>query len=221
MRLRADKTIKDDLPQVRPWLALQPGESAITGIHEAELTFEADSDQHYAARIVSEFRVFQRAIRKPHNKEFALYLAARLRELVGEWELSPEMRREAQRVRGLRELNASRKELGQERKSQSVAASVYEQGGLGPIVFGIRGDFFGPASLTVDALLETAPPSLCAVRPEFCGTPVFRGWEFDSGFARIEPTPEPTTLLLFGTTGAGLGLARWYRRRRRERAHAA
>lgn len=34
-----------------------------------------------------------------------------------------------------------------------------------------------------------------------------------------QPIPEPATLLLFGTTAAGLGLARWYRRR--ERAHAA
>jgi PEP-CTERM motif-containing protein len=30
------------------------------------------------------------------------------------------------------------------------------------------------------------------------------------------PTPEPTTLLLFGTTAAGLGLARWRQRRRKQ-----
>ena len=30
---------------------------------------------------------------------------------------------------------------------------------------------------------------------------------------QLEPTPEPTTLLLFGTTMVGLGLARWRRRR--------
>jgi hypothetical protein len=30
---------------------------------------------------------------------------------------------------------------------------------------------------------------------------------------QLEPVPEPTTLLLFGTTAAGLGLARWRRRR--------
>jgi hypothetical protein len=28
-------------------------------------------------------------------------------------------------------------------------------------------------------------------------------------------TPEPTTLLLFGTTAAGLGLARWRQKRRK------
>jgi hypothetical protein len=36
----------------------------------------------------------------------------------------------------------------------------------------------------------------------------------------MEPvvTPEPTTLLLFGTTAAGLGLARWRQRRRKQQA---
>lgn len=37
-------------------------------------------------------------------------------------------------------------------------------------------------------------------------------WLFNSGFAQIDPTPEPTTLLLLGTTAAGLGVAA--RRRR-------
>jgi PEP-CTERM motif len=58
----------------------------------------------------------------------------------------------------------------------------------------------GPASIT----LQTAS--------------VPGGWLFESGFAEIDPTPEPTTLLLFGTTGAGLGLVRWFRRGRH---HAA
>jgi hypothetical protein len=37
----------------------------------------------------------------------------------------------------------------------------------------------------------------------------------------VAPTPEPATLLLSGTTAAGLGLARWYQRRGRVRAHDA
>jgi len=35
-----------------------------------------------------------------------------------------------------------------------------------------------------------------------------------AGYFRLDPVPEPATLLLFGTTMAGLGLARWRRQRR-------
>jgi hypothetical protein len=42
-------------------------------------------------------------------------------------------------------------------------------------------------------------------------------WSTQITKLELEPVPEPTTLLLFGTTAAGLGLARWRQRRRRRR----
>jgi hypothetical protein len=63
----------------------------------------------------------------------------------------------------------------------------------------------GPASLTFDWCPE------CFRCPDpSCGP---GAWQFVSGFGEIEPTPEPATLLLFGTSAAGLGLA-WRKRRR-------
>jgi hypothetical protein len=35
-------------------------------------------------------------------------------------------------------------------------------------------------------------------------------------YSELNPIPEPTTLLLFGTTAAGLGLSRWRQRRRKQ-----
>ena len=60
----------------------------------------------------------------------------------------------------------------------------------------------GPASLT------------------FQWQPGFNQWFFRDGVGETGPTvtPEPTTLLLWGTGAAGLGLARWLRR---GRSHAA
>jgi hypothetical protein len=48
--------------------------------------------------------------------------------------------------------------------------------------------------------------------PEPCGWQ-FPSMTFDFG---MTPTPEPATLLLWGTSAAGLGLIRWVRRRQRE-----
>ena len=49
----------------------------------------------------------------------------------------------------------------------------------------------------------------------FIGSP-FSSLDFDFQ-TFVAPIPEPTTLLLFGTTAAGLGLARWRQRRRKQR----
>ena len=45
-------------------------------------------------------------------------------------------------------------------------------------------------------------------------------WSTQITELKLEPVPEPTTLLLFGTTAAGLGLARWKARRRKQEAVA-
>ena len=46
------------------------------------------------------------------------------------------------------------------------------------------------------------------------------GWDDFNGtqgyFVEFGPVPEPATLLLFGTTAAGLGLARWRQRRKKQ-----
>jgi hypothetical protein len=48
-------------------------------------------------------------------------------------------------------------------------------------------------------------------------TSIFNGESFTRAeFVSVEPTPEPATLLLFGATAAGLGLARWKQRRRQQ-----
>jgi hypothetical protein len=110
VRLRPDRTIKDDLPAHRPWLALRARETAIAGVHVAELRHGTDSEEHYAARVVSEFRILQRAIHRTSDPEMPLYLAVRLQELVSEWEMSPEMRSQTRRERALRQHNLTAQE---------------------------------------------------------------------------------------------------------------
>ena len=58
----------------------------------------------------------------------------------------------------------------------------------------------------------------------FLGTMDEHGWFDNSGqlavsgkASALEPVPEPTTMLLFGTAAAGLGLARWRQRRQDKR----
>lgn len=43
-----------------------------------------------------------------------------------------------------------------------------------------------------------------------------QGSSFNVDNLSVSPVPEPATLLLFGTTAAGLGLARWRQRRRKQ-----
>jgi hypothetical protein len=80
----------------------------------------------------------------------------------------------------------------------------------------------GPASLTFDWCLQCLEPLPPVCGPGGCFFPPARvgAWQFESGIADIHPTPEPATLLLFGTTAAGLGLARWKQRRRKQETDA-
>lgn len=65
----------------------------------------------------------------------------------------------------------------------------------------------GTASLTLFLQSRQVSP---------CCTDTFWRTEFSAQSYDVEPTPEPTTLLLFRTSAAGLGLARWLTRRRPE-----
>jgi hypothetical protein len=59
-------------------------------------------------------------------------------------------------------------------------------------------------------------PSCCCdhVVPPFAKATLVGSLEDASvAFEILQPSPEPTTRLLFATTAAGLGLTRWYRRR--------
>jgi hypothetical protein len=79
--------------------------------------------------------------------------------------------------------------------------------------FGVFVNQFSPENLVASAeatvVLEKANFSL----PPNCPL-IGHCWRFVSVTYDLSPVPEPTTLLLFGTTMAGLGLARWRQRRR-------
>jgi hypothetical protein len=66
-------------------------------------------------------------------------------------------------------------------------------------------------NLPVSGYTERDFPSLLATSST---TPLVFGFRNDPGFLHLDdvtldPVPEPTTLIFFGTTAAGLGLARW------------
>jgi hypothetical protein len=78
--------------------------------------------------------------------------------------------------------------------------------------FGVFVNQFSPENLVASAeatvVLEKANFSL----PPNCPL-IGDCWRFASVTYDLSPVPEPTTLLLWGTTMAGLGLARWRRHR--------
>lgn len=78
----------------------------------------------------------------------------------------------------------------------------------------------GSLSLRQGSPCFTFPPPSCAPGPRVLSFPAtdfqevsINGFNVSGIEADFAPTPEPTTLLLFGTTAAGLGVARWLRRR--------
>jgi hypothetical protein len=93
---------------------------------------------------------------------------------------------------------------------------------IGSVGFGFPDPVEGPASLTFHWCPECCPE--CSVVPPCIAArtcdgvpapPQVGAWLFSSGFGQIEPTPEPTTLLLWATGAAGLGVVRWRTRRLR------
>jgi hypothetical protein len=77
--------------------------------------------------------------------------------------------------------------------------------------------FLGFGESSREQLVASAIATLTLDKFDF-GPRLFGGekWLYDGIRYELSPTPEPTTLLLFGTTMAGLGLARWRRRKLKE-----
>lgn len=67
----------------------------------------------------------------------------------------------------------------------------------------------------VEQLGATATATIVLGRLPNCGS-VGACWDSASAIYELQATPEPATLLLFGTTMAGLGVVRWVKRRRQQ-----
>jgi PEP-CTERM motif len=69
--------------------------------------------------------------------------------------------------------------------------------------------------LVAEQLVGSATATLTLDKFDF-GPQFGVAWRYDGIEYELEPIPEPTTLLLFGTTIAGLGFAARRRRQRRK-----
>jgi hypothetical protein len=95
---------------------------------------------------------------------------------------------------------------------------------FGDVVIGFTGS--GPSQFASAYAVEGHTPLVLGV---IAGVTIWTTQEWVSATSvwstqitelSLEPVPELATLLLFGTTAAGLGLARWRQRRRKQQAAA-
>jgi flagellin len=106
-----------------------------------------------------------------------------------------------------------------------VSFSMRSDGGL-PNDFNASWDgsqFFSQTNIPLGeyqtfAFKEVAQGSFAVLQFGFRNDPGFLGLDDIAvvNDVAVNPTPEPTTMLLLGTTMAGLGLARWRQRRRKQ-----